>query len=66
MTDKKEWENALDAKISSTLKESYRLLGKAVKRPDPAIAKLVAAQLDEATALMLMRKTSKAYKREGL
>jgi hypothetical protein len=62
MTNKKHWESTLDMKIDLKFKESYRLLRKAMKKPDPSISKLISVQMEEVTMLLLMRKTSKHLK----
>jgi len=61
---KKEWEKMIEKRIGSTLKESYRLVGKAVKKPDPSLLKLASVQLDEAAELLLSRKSVRHIKEE--
>ena len=55
MATKKEWERVVDYQVNARLKEAYKLIGKAIKQPDPAISKLVSHQMQEVTAKLLMK-----------
>ena len=62
---KSDWERMLELRIGSTMKESYRLLKTAMKKPDPSVLKLASLQLEEASDLMLMRNSVRHVKDEN-
>ncbi len=59
MAAKKDGERVLEEQIRSQLRECHRLIGRALKKPDPSLAKLASMQLDEVTHLILMRESVK-------